>query len=72
MQKDQEITSLQHKLSLMENDLEKAEGKLQDHKATKEEHDNSQVNVDGLSRKIAMLEEELDTAEKNLRETTEK
>lgn len=56
----------------METDLEKAEGKLQDHKASKEEHDNSQVNVDALSRKIAQLEEELDTTEKHLRETTEK
>lgn len=56
----------------MENDLEKTEGKLRDHKANAEEQDSSKSNVDALSRKISMLEEELDTAEKNLRETTEK
>lgn len=72
LQKEQEITSLQHKLSLMETELEKAEGKLQDHKVNAEEQDSSKSNVDNLSRKITMLEDELDATEKNLRETTEK
>lgn len=56
----------------METELEKAEGKLQDHKVNAEEQDHSKSNVDSLSRKIATLEEELDATEKNLRETTEK
>jgi tropomyosin len=72
LQKDQEISSLQHKLGLMEQDLEKAEGKLQDHKVSKEEEDSSKSNADILQRKLSMLEEELETTEKNLRETTEK
>ena len=72
LQKEQEIASLSHKNSLLEVNLEKAEGKLHEHKSASEEHQSSRDTADGLQRKIALLEEELDAAEKNLRETTEK
>jgi len=57
---------------LVESDLEKAEGKLSDHKMNKDEEESSKSTADSLTRKISLLEEELDVAEKNLRETTEK
>ena len=70
--KDQDITSLQHKLSLAEADLEKAETSLKEHKNAKEEFGQTKDTNESLSRKIALLEEELDNADKNLRETTDK
>ena len=70
--KDQEIQSLQHKLSIAETDLEKAEDSLKEHKSAKEESSAHKDTNESLGRKIALLEEELDNAEKNLRETTDK
>lgn len=70
--KDQEIQSLQHKLSVAEADLEKLESSLKEHKSAKEEAGQHRDTNESLTRKISLLEEELDTAEKNLRETTDK
>lgn len=70
--KDQEITSLQHKLSLAEEQVDKLEASLKEHKSAKEEVGQHRDTNESLTRKIALLEEELDNAEKNLRETTDK
>lgn len=70
--KDQEIASLQHKLSVAEGDLDKLESKLHEHKAVREEHESNASTSESLQRKVDLLESELDTAEKNLRETTDK
>ncbi|CAO1631346.1 unnamed protein product [Parajaminaea phylloscopi] len=72
LQKEQEIASLSHKNDLLEQNLDKADAKLTEHKSAAEAHAGSQDTADTLQRKIALLEEELDNAEKNLRETTEK
>jgi len=72
LQKDQEIISLQHKLSVIDAELEKAESKLADAKVAREEGDASKSTNENLTRKIQLLEEELDTAEKNVKETVEK
>jgi len=72
LEKDQEITSLQHKLSVMDGDLEKAETKLAELKHSSEEGETSKVTNEGLNRKIQLLEEELDAAEKNVKDTVEK
>lgn len=72
LERDHEITSLQQKLSVLDAELEKAEGKLGDAKMEKEEGDVSKSNNEGLSRKVQLLEEELDSAEKNLKETVDK
>ena len=72
LKNEQEIASLQHKLSVAEGQLESAEGKLTEHKSLAAEGESSKGVADNLSRKIALLESELDTSEKNLRETTEK
>lgn len=72
MVKDQEIASLQHKLGNAEGELEKLEGSLKEHKSAKEESSATKDTNENLGRKIALLEEELDNAEKNLRETTDK
>ncbi|CDZ97381.1 actin filament-coating protein tropomyosin [Phaffia rhodozyma] len=70
--KDQEIASLSRKVQLLEEDLEKAEGKLSEAKDIGEEFENHKGASENMSRKLQLLEEELDTAEKNLKETVEK
>lgn len=69
--KEQEIASLQHKLSVIETDLENAESKLSEAKVGKEEGESHKSNVDILQRRIDMLEEQLDASDKNLKDTTE-
>lgn len=72
MTKDQEIASLQHKLSNLETSLEATELKLKEHSAARADGDSSRTAMEGLERKISLLEGELDNAEKQLRETTDK
>jgi len=72
LQKDQEIQSLNHKLNVAEADLEKAEAKVADAKIVHEQGEMSKGTADNLSRKVQLLEEELDTAEKNVKDTMEK
>ena len=72
LEKDQEITSLQHKLSILEADLEKTEMTLSELKSAHAVGETSRETNDNLNRKIQLLEEELDAAEKNVKETVEK
>lgn len=72
MNKDQELISLQHKVSNLEADLDAAEKKITDAKTAREEDETNRSTNENLNRKIALLESELDNAEKNLRETTDK
>lgn len=72
LEKDQEITSLNHKLTVVDADLEKTEGKLSELKLASQEGEHSKTTNEGLQRKIQLLEEELDAAEKNVKETMEK
>jgi tropomyosin len=72
LQREQEIQSLQHKLTNLEADLEKTETRLAEAKVGHEEGRLHAESNEGLQRKIQLLEGELDIAEKNLRDTTEK
>lgn len=72
MTKDQAIASLEHKIANVEADLEKAEQNIVDAKSAKDEGESHKSVNDSLNRKIALLESELDNAEKQLRETTDK
>jgi chromosome segregation ATPase len=72
LHKDQDILSLQHKLSVLDAELEKAEAKIADHKVAREEGESTKNTAENLTRKIQLLEDELDTAEKNVKETMEK
>jgi len=72
LERDQEITSLQHRLGILEAELEKADAKLADSKMAREEGEHSKMTNEGLTRKVQLLEEELDAAEKNVKETVEK
>lgn len=70
--KEQEITSLQHKLSLLDAENEKAEAKLQEYKVLNADGEQNKTTTETLLRKVQLLEEELDVAEKNLKETVDK
>jgi tropomyosin len=72
LERDQEITSLSHKLSVCENDVEKMEKELRESKTLQEKGEHSNTTNEVLIRKIQLLEEELDAAEKNVKETVEK
>jgi tropomyosin len=72
LEKDQEILSLTHKLTTVDGELEKAEEKLNELKTARADEESSKTANEGLVRKIQLLEEELDTAEKNVKETVDK
>lgn len=72
LEKDQDITSLQHKLSVADEQLEKFESKLTESKAQAQDAESNKATNEGLSRKVQLLEEELDAAEKHSKEVVEK
>ncbi|KAJ7694638.1 tropomyosin [Mycena rosella] len=72
LEKDHEITSLQVKLEHLDAELAKAEGIISESKADRDAGETSKMTNEGLVRKIQLLEEELDAAEKNVKETVEK
>ena len=72
LQKEQEITSLQHKQRMLEQENEKLEDM---HGKAKKEADASAqhgTQNESLQRKVQLLEEEAEENDKNLRETNEK
>jgi tropomyosin len=72
LERDQELASLQHKLQLAEDELEKAEAKVKELKTASDEGETHRTTGENLARKVQLLEEELDKAEKDLKDTTEK
>jgi tropomyosin len=72
LERDQEISSLQHKLQLAEAEVEKSEEKIKQLKSASDEGETHRTTGENLARKVQLLEEELDKAEKDLKETTEK
>lgn len=72
LEKEQAITSLNVQLARLEGLLEATESKLAQAKSAQEDGEHSRTTNDSLARKIVLLEEELDAAEKNVKETTEK
>src|SRR6202035_4124093 len=72
LEKDQEISSLSHKLSLSDAEMDKAERELTLLKSASADGDHHKSTNETLLRKIQLLEEELDAAEKNVKETVQK
>jgi len=72
LEKEQEITSLTHRLGVLDKELEKAESKLAETKEAAAFSESNKTTNEGLVRKVQLLEEELDAAEKNLKDTVEK
>lgn len=72
LQKEQEITSLQHKNSVLEQEVDKLENLHKDAKAAADESAQHGTTNETLQRRLQLLEEEAETNDKNLRETNEK
>src|SRR5690554_1745639 len=67
LSKEQEITSLQHKNGLLEAEVEKLEVNNKEIKATAEESTQHGRQNETLQRRLQLLEEEAEEADKNLR-----
>jgi len=70
--KEQEITSLTHKNSVLETEIEKLETGIKEAKAAAEEGSQHGSQNESLTRRLQLLEEEAEQADRNLRETNEK
>ncbi|KAI9781948.1 MAG: hypothetical protein M1839_005541 [Geoglossum umbratile] len=72
LQKEQEITSLSHRNQVLEAEVDKLEVKVKDAKAAADEGTAHGTLNETLQRKLQILEEEAEEADKNLRETNDK
>lgn len=70
--KEQEITSLQHKNGLLESEVEKLETAIKDFKKAAEDGTQHSTTNESLTRRLQLLEEEAEEADKTLREANEK
>lgn len=72
LSKDQQITSLTHRNGVLESEVEKLEGGIKEHKQTVDDLGQHGTQNEALQRKLQMLEEEAETADRHLREANEK
>jgi len=72
LEKEQEIASLNHRLGLLDSEHAQTEDKLNSLKQGSLDIEQTKTMNETLTRKVNLLEEELDSAEKNLKETVEK
>lgn len=70
--KEQEITSLTHKNGLLEAENEKLDASVKDLKKSADESMQHGTHNETLQRRLQLLEEEAEQADKTLRETNEK
>ena len=70
--KEQEITSLNHKNGVLEGQVEKLETDIKTAKDAVNESAQHGTHNEALQRKVQMLEEENENADRNLRETNDK
>jgi tropomyosin len=69
---EQEIKSLTHRNGLLEAELEKNESKITEFKNEKAAGENSHTTLDGLTRKVQILEGDLENTEHRLQESASK
>ena len=70
--KEQEITSLNHRNKLLEDECNALNTTLKTAKESADQGHASSSEVESLRRKVQLLEDEAEEADKNQRETTEK
>ena len=70
--KEQEITSLSHKNGLLEAENEKLDTTVRDLKKAASEGEQHGTHNETLQRRLQLLEEEAEVADKTLREANEK
>lgn len=72
LSKEQEITSLTHRNQLLESEVEKLETAVKEHKTVAEDRGRDSHQNESNQRRLQLLEDEAEEADKNLRETNEK
>jgi tropomyosin len=72
LSKELDITSLQHRNTLLEGTVEKLETAIKDLKKTADEGQQHGTENESLTRRLQLLEEEAESADKTLREANEK
>lgn len=72
LSKEQDITSLQHKNNVLETEVEKLETSIKDFKKAADEGQQHGTQNETLQRRLQLLEEEAEEADKTLREANEK
>ena len=72
LQQEQEITSLQHRNGLLESEVEKLETQVKEHRSAISESAQHSTDNEALNRRVQLLEDEAEEADKNLREANEK
>lgn len=72
LSKEQEVTSLTHRNQLLESQNETLEAKVNEHKSAADQSAHHGTENETLSRKLQILEDEAEQADKSLRETNEK
>jgi tropomyosin len=70
--RDQEIASLRAKVQYTEDKILECETRIEDAKSGLDAGESAKVAGEGLSRKVTLLEAELEVAERNLGEATER
>lgn len=70
--KEQEITSLSHKNGLLEAEVDKLDTSVKDLKKSNDEGQQHGTQNETLQRRLQLLEEEAEEADKTLREANEK
>lgn len=70
--KEQEITSLSHRNQILEQTMEKLETQVKELKDKVGEGDQHSTQNENLARRVQVLEDELEAADRSLRETNEK
>ncbi|KKY14974.1 putative tropomyosin [Phaeomoniella chlamydospora] len=72
LQKEQDITSLTHRNGLLEAEVEKLESGIKEAKAEAGSSSHHATQNETLQRRLQLLEDEAEEADKTLRETNEK
>jgi tropomyosin len=70
--KEQEIRSLGHRNTLLEEEIEKLGGNLKEAKDAAKASIQNDTQNEALQRRLQLLEEEAEEADKTMRETVEK
>jgi len=70
--KEQEIRSLTHRNQLLEGEIEKMGGSLKEAKDAAQVSRQNDTHNEALQRRLQLLEEEAEEADKTMRETVEK
>lgn len=70
--KEQEITSLTHQKAVLEKDVTTLEEQVKEHKDKASQHSTHTAEIEALTRKTHLHEEEAEQTERQLKETYEK